>query len=109
MHTWTRWVFGLFLSPIGVAVLAALDSTLFFSLPFGIDAAIVIVSARRVIRFGAEAALAVLYGRSIIRWLDSDLFHDVVAFFIIAAIALSVVSVVRVVRATRPARRRRAA
>ena len=204
MHTWTRWVFGLFLSPIGVAVLAALDSTLFFSLPFGIDAAIVIVSARggtsawitplvavagsvlgaavtfwmgvkigekgldryippkrlkrvrariretgaialavldlipppfpftvfvlaagalevdattffitltacRVIRFGAEAALAVLYGRSIIRWLDSDLFHDIVAFFIIAAIALSVVSVVRVVRATRPARRRRAA
>ncbi|HEY7288974.1 MAG TPA: VTT domain-containing protein [Vicinamibacterales bacterium] len=36
----------LFTSPIGVFVLAALDSTIVFSLPLGIDAAVVILSAR---------------------------------------------------------------
>ena len=36
----------LFASPVGVVVLAALDSTLFFSLPFGIDAAVIILAAR---------------------------------------------------------------
>src|SRR5262245_21372845 len=36
----------LFTSPAGVFVLAALDSTIFFSLPLGIDAAVVILSAR---------------------------------------------------------------
>src|SRR5437899_3093209 len=46
MRAWTRWIFTLFLSPIGVVVLAALDSTLFFSLPFGIDAAVIMLSAR---------------------------------------------------------------
>jgi membrane protein YqaA with SNARE-associated domain len=33
-------------SPAGVFVLAALDSTLFFSLPFGIDASVIILAAR---------------------------------------------------------------
>ena len=33
-------------SPIGVVVLAALDSTIFVSLPFGIDAAVIILAAR---------------------------------------------------------------
>lgn len=42
----SRWVLGLFASPGGVIVLAALDSTLFFSLPFGIDAVVVILAAR---------------------------------------------------------------
>jgi membrane protein YqaA with SNARE-associated domain len=42
----STWFLGLFLSPIGVVVLAALDSTLFFSLPFGIDATVVLLSAR---------------------------------------------------------------
>ena len=46
MRAWTTWIFGLFLSPVGVTVLAALDSTLFFSLPFGIDAAVIILAAR---------------------------------------------------------------
>ena len=204
MRALTRWVLGLFLSPIGVAVLAALDSTLFFSFPLGIDAAVIILSARhhetawsvvllatvgsvagaaltfwmgvkigekgleryiparrlkdirnrvretgaialavldlipppfpftlfvlaagalevdatvffvtlvicRVLRFGGEALLAVFYGRHVLRWLDSDLFHDIVAFFIIVAIVASIASVVRLVRATRPKRRRAAA
>ena len=204
MHGWTRWIFGLFLSPIGVTVLAVLDSTLFFSLPFGIDAAVIILSARghasawlipllavagsaagaaitfwmgvvigekgleryipekrlkqvrqrvrdkgaialaildlipppfpftpfvlaagalevdpriffatlvacRFVRFGAEALLAVRYGRGIVKWLDSDLFHDIVAFSIVAAIAVSIISIVKLVRATRPRGRRAAA
>ena len=33
-------------SPVGVVVLAALDSTVFISLPFGIDAAVIILAAR---------------------------------------------------------------
>lgn len=39
------WFIHAFSSPIGVIVLAALDSTLFFSLPFGIDAAVIIAAA----------------------------------------------------------------
>jgi len=33
-----------------------------------------------------EAALAIVYGRSILRWLDSDLFHDLVSLFIVVAV-----------------------
>ena len=47
MQSLSRWIVGLFASPLGVVVLAALDSTLFFSLPFGIDAAVIILAARR--------------------------------------------------------------
>jgi membrane protein YqaA with SNARE-associated domain len=46
MRGFSKWVVTLFASPIGVVVLAALDSTLFFSLPFGIDAAVIILAAR---------------------------------------------------------------
>jgi membrane protein YqaA with SNARE-associated domain len=42
----SQWLISFFVSPLGVIVLAALDSTLFFSLPFGIDAVVVILSAR---------------------------------------------------------------
>jgi membrane protein YqaA with SNARE-associated domain len=46
MRTLSRWIVGLFVSPIGLVVLAALDSTIFFSLPFGIDAAVILLAAR---------------------------------------------------------------
>src|SRR6476660_9157482 len=46
MRWFTHWILALFASPLGVIVLAALDSTLFFSLPFGIDAAVIILAAR---------------------------------------------------------------
>lgn len=46
MRSFSAWVLGLFASPAGVIVLAALDSTLFFSLPFGIDAIVIILAAR---------------------------------------------------------------
>jgi membrane protein YqaA with SNARE-associated domain len=42
----TRQLVAVFASPLGVFVLAALDGTLFFSLPFGIDAVVIILSAR---------------------------------------------------------------
>jgi membrane protein YqaA with SNARE-associated domain len=204
MRSWTTWIFSLFLSPVGVTVLAALDSTLFFSLPFGIDAAVIILAARyrdvawaipllavagsvggaaltywmgvvlgekgvervippkrlkkvrsrvrdtgaialavldlvpppfpftavvlaagalevdaklffvtltvcRAFRFGIEALFAIWYGRAIVRWFDSELFHDIVAFFIVAAAAASIVTIVRLARATRPRRQPRAA
>lgn len=44
-RSFTHWVLGTFASPVGVFVLALLDSTLFFSLPFGIDAAVIILAA----------------------------------------------------------------
>ena len=37
----------MFASPAGVIVLAALDSTLFFSWPFGIDTVVIVLAARR--------------------------------------------------------------
>jgi membrane protein YqaA with SNARE-associated domain len=40
-------IIGLVASPIGIVVLAALDSTVFFSLPGGIDAAVVLLTVRR--------------------------------------------------------------
>ncbi len=46
IRSWSKWLIAVFVSPIGVVVLAALDSTLFFSLPFGIDAAVIILAAR---------------------------------------------------------------
>jgi len=46
MHAVTRWVLATFTTPLGVFVLAALDSTVFFSVPFGIDAAVIILAAR---------------------------------------------------------------
>ena len=46
MRSFSHWIVALCASPLGVVVLAALDSTLFFSLPFGIDAAVIILAAR---------------------------------------------------------------
>jgi membrane protein YqaA with SNARE-associated domain len=46
MRALSRWIVVLCASPAGVIVLAALDSTLFFSLPFGIDAAVILLAAR---------------------------------------------------------------
>ena len=196
MRALSHWIIALCASPAGVVVLAALDSTVFFSLPFGIDAAVIILAARldrlwwavpllatagsiagaaltywmgvkigeqglerwvpnkrltrirarvkdtgavalaaldlipppfpftpfvlaagalevkpriffvtltlcRILRFGLEAALAATYGSRILTTLDSDLFHDIVMFFIAIAIALTLLSLVQVVRATR--------
>jgi membrane protein YqaA with SNARE-associated domain len=197
MRSLSRSIIILFASPLGVAVLAALDSTVFVSLPFGIDAAVIILAARlgerwwivpllatlgsvagaaltfwmgakigengldrwvspsrlkrirnrirrsgaialaaldlipppfpftpfvlaagalevrkrtffvtltvcRIFRFGLEAALAIAYGNRILTWLDSDLFHDIVSFFIAIAIALTAWSIVSILRRKNP-------
>ncbi len=204
MRSLSHSILALFASPAGVFVLAALDSTLFFSMPFGIDTAVIILAARlgalwwtvpllatsgsvlgaaltfwmgrkigdhglerwvparrltavrarvrkkgavalavldlipppfpftpfvlaagalevkprlffvtlticRIFRFGVEAALAATYGRRILDALDSDLFHEIMMFFVVIAIALTLFSLVQVVRATRAPRRRDAA
>jgi membrane protein YqaA with SNARE-associated domain len=46
MRALVHWIVGTFASPLGIVVLAALDSTLFFSLPFGIDTAVIILAAQ---------------------------------------------------------------
>jgi membrane protein YqaA with SNARE-associated domain len=202
MRALSKWIIAVCATPIGVVVLGALDSTLFFSLPFGIDASVIILAARmrglwwivpllaaagsiggaaltfwmgakvgdaglerwvdekrlerircrirdkgavalavldlipppfpftpfvlaagalevsprmffvtlsvcRVFRFGLEASLAAVYGRTVLAWLDSDLFHDIVSFFIGVAVLLTTMSIVKIVRTSgRPAGRR---
>ena len=196
MRSFSHWIVALCASPLGVVVLAALDSTLFFSLPFGIDAAVIILAARlrdlwwivpflatagsvagaaltfwmgmkigeqglerwvpakrlerirakvrkkgaialavldlipppfpftpfvlaagalevksrlffvtliacRILRFGLEAALAATYGQGVMRMLDSDLFHDIVMFFVVIAIGLTILSFVKILRMSR--------
>src|SRR6185295_8617822 len=46
MRSFSKWLVTLCATPFGVVILAALDSTLFFSLPFGIDTSVVILAAR---------------------------------------------------------------
>jgi membrane protein YqaA with SNARE-associated domain len=46
MRAFSQWVLTTFASPVGIVILAALDCTLFFSLPFGIDATVIILAAR---------------------------------------------------------------
>jgi membrane protein YqaA with SNARE-associated domain len=47
MRSLSGRILGLIASPAGLLILAALDSTLFFSLPGGIDAAVLLVAVRR--------------------------------------------------------------
>jgi membrane protein YqaA with SNARE-associated domain len=46
MRAFSAWLVALFANPIGIPILAALDSTVFFFFPLGIDAIVIIVSAR---------------------------------------------------------------
>src|SRR4030095_11272041 len=46
MHKFFASIFGLFLSPLGLFVLAALDSTVFFFLPLAVESAVVFLTAR---------------------------------------------------------------
>jgi membrane protein YqaA with SNARE-associated domain len=46
MRGFSTWLLALFATPLGIFVLAALDSTMFFFFPLGIDAVVIIVSAR---------------------------------------------------------------
>ena len=46
MHNFFTSIFGLFLSPLGLVVLAALDSSMVFFLPAAVEGAVVILTAR---------------------------------------------------------------
>ena len=46
MRSLSRRLVGIFASPLGLFVLAALDGTVFFSLPFGVDAVVISLAAR---------------------------------------------------------------
>jgi len=46
MRSLSRTILATFASPAGIFVLAALDSTLFFSWPFGIDTVVIVLAAR---------------------------------------------------------------
>jgi len=46
MRGFSAWLVALFANPIGILILAALDSTIFFFFPLGIDAIVIIVAAR---------------------------------------------------------------
>lgn len=46
MRGFSAWLVDLFANPAGILILAALDSTMFFFFPLGIDAIVIIVSAR---------------------------------------------------------------
>ena len=74
MRAFSHWVIGLFASPLGVVVLAALDSTLFFSLPFGIDAAVIVLAAREGALAWTVALLATfgsLAGAALTFWMGA--------------------------------------
>jgi membrane protein YqaA with SNARE-associated domain len=47
MRAFSQWIITVFASPAGVVVLAALDSSLFFTLPLGIDAAVILLAAHK--------------------------------------------------------------
>src|SRR5688572_11258045 len=49
---------GYFLTPLGLVVMGALDASVIFFLPLGIDVAVIILSARRPELFWLYAALA---------------------------------------------------
>jgi membrane protein YqaA with SNARE-associated domain len=65
-------IFGYFLSPIGLVALAALDSSMLFFLPFAVDAAVIILTARRpewAFVFPVLAAAGSLVGAAVTFWI----------------------------------------
>ncbi len=71
-----RRLFSIFLSPAGLFALAALDATVFFALPFGIDAGVIILSVRRpdsIWQFPIIATAGSLVGTMITFWMGRKL------------------------------------
>jgi membrane protein YqaA with SNARE-associated domain len=57
VRAFTQWVLGTFTSSAGILIIAALDSTIFLWLPFGIDAATILLSMRGVMPWWLTAAV----------------------------------------------------
>ena len=60
MRAWFFSVLGYFLTPAGLVLMGALDASLIFFLPLGIDFVVIIMSARRPDAFWVYALLATL-------------------------------------------------
>jgi membrane protein YqaA with SNARE-associated domain len=76
VHSFTSWLFTAFLSTWGILVLAFLDSSIVFSLPFAIDAAVVLLAARDSERFWLYPVLAMIgsvVGAAVTFWLGRKL------------------------------------
>ncbi len=85
MDALSRWIFGFFLSTWGIAVLAALDSSVLFSLPFALDAGVVFLVAQHRDLFWLYPLLvmpASLVGAASTYWLGWKIGEDGLQHFI---------------------------
>jgi membrane protein YqaA with SNARE-associated domain len=72
MRAFFASLFAYFLSPFGLLVLAALDMSMLFFLPFAVDAAVIILTARRpdaAVLYVAMATAGSLIGGAITFWI----------------------------------------
>jgi len=79
MQSFSNWLIYLFASPLGILILAACDSTIFFSLPFGIDAVVIILAARMAERWWVVPLLATagsVAGAALTFWMGVKIGED---------------------------------
>jgi membrane protein YqaA with SNARE-associated domain len=72
MSRLTNWLLSVFLSPVGLLVLGALDSSVFVSTPFALDAAVVVLVAQHRDQFWLFPLLATIgsiAGASVTFWM----------------------------------------
>lgn len=85
MRAFFASIFGYFLSPWGVVLLGALDASLIFFLPLGIDFVVILLSARKPELFWLYALLASLgsvLGAAVTFWLGRKLGEHGIARFV---------------------------
>ncbi len=79
------WIFSFFLSTWGIAVLAALDSSILFSVPFALDAAVVVLAAQHRDLFWLYPLLVVpmsIVGALSTYWIGSKLREEGLEHFV---------------------------
>ena len=79
------WIFRLFLSPLGLVGLAALDSSMLFFLPAAVDTAVVILSARHNELFWIFPVLATtgsLVGASVTFWIGGKIGENSLEYWV---------------------------
>ena len=72
MRAFFASIFGYFLSPLGLLLLAALDTSMLFFLPFAVDAAVIFLTARRpewMLLYAALATAGSLIGAAGTFWI----------------------------------------
>lgn len=81
----SRWLFSFFLSTGGIAVLAALDSSILFSLPFALDAALILMVAQHRDLFWVYPLIVIppsLAGAALTYWMGHKLGEEGLQRFI---------------------------